>query len=183
MTTADWIQVSHKNCGNNFLWGVQILPGMRLKDLPLDLRMVTEKHEGALEPLRFHSGKFYHVDWRWPLSVPGEKPNPLVWPEPVETEVLSGGYLIETTDGGISYIPPETEGVYEMTTRKHYLNERPEQTYNFCLELRTQLEPDVLHEFYLYGMRDETHAAEVFAELPEVPRQNLCSEYTILNVF
>lgn len=90
---AEWVRLyGHSRCR----WGVRIEKGMRMKDLPPDLAMTAEPHEGALEPIRFRGGTFYFVTWK--------QTNPLYWPEPTETEVRPGDYLAEAPDGGVCLI-------------------------------------------------------------------------------
>ncbi len=63
------------------------------------------------------------------------------------------------------------------------LNERPEATYNYCLEVITKAEPNVQTEYTLHGMRDAEHAAQVFEEMPEVPAEQDCIRYYLMNDF
>lgn len=72
---------------------MRIEKGMRLKDLPRDLRIAAEINEGALEPIRFRGGTFFFVKWK--------QNHPLWWPEAEEIEVFPGDYFIEMPDGGV----------------------------------------------------------------------------------
>ena len=75
---------------------VVVRSGMKSKDLPPDLRVALAPHEGSFEPLRFRGGRFYSVQWR--------QPDPLSWPEAVETEVRPGDALCLGDDGGVLHL-------------------------------------------------------------------------------
>lgn len=77
-------------------WGVRIERGMRLKDLPQDMRIAAEPRDGAQHPFTLKGGRFVHLTWR--------QGSPLHWPKPTETALEPGDYLTELPDGGIGYI-------------------------------------------------------------------------------
>ena len=77
-------------------WAFKWRDGMRVKDLPPDIRIALEPHLGALEPLRFKAGKLYYVTW--------SKLHPNYWPDATENLVEDGDYLFETRDYGIALL-------------------------------------------------------------------------------
>lgn len=86
--------------GARKLWGVKIVSGMRLRDMPQDIRTAATPHEGALEPLRFRADVFYYVEW---LPADG-------WPVAKETALNVGDYIVELPDYGLSYIRGMNDG-------------------------------------------------------------------------
>lgn len=84
------------------VWGVKILPGMRMRDLPQDLRLAGVPKEGVLHPFIFEGKKFFSIDW--------VQKHPLDWPEARRTEVLPGDYLVEGKNGKIYHLQQVSEG-------------------------------------------------------------------------
>ena len=73
-------------------WSVKTWRGMRLKDMPDDMRACFEPIQGAMPSVALKGGTFYNIKWK--------RESPLHDYEPQYTAMPDGSHFVELDDGG-----------------------------------------------------------------------------------
>jgi len=97
---------------------VRVREGMKPKHLPEYFAPIFEQKiagtlgAAGMEPLRFKGGRFFSVEWVLPRRADGS-PEVRAWPEPVETAIEPGSFIVAFRDFTVRAFAPEEVEVVE----------------------------------------------------------------------